>query len=256
MGAGASIPTLLRRAVCLTAVALPASCWPAVPAYATDVLADGQVPTPDPSVVTATATEGLAAAEAAAKEAVPPASEATSALKRPVADAAAAAAGAAPAVDQVEETAVALGASPPPAPDAAAGTVDRAGPPGPAIRSAAKPPARQQVRGAGREPARSPRSQPERSAVRPPSDLTLPAAPSADHRAGTQLAAGPASPAQPANALGGASVAATSAGLALGGLAVLLALLSLAGPALRRRLPSCPAACLSAAFVPLLERPG
>jgi hypothetical protein len=59
-----------------------------------------------------------------------------------------------------------------------------------------------------------------------------------------------------AGVVGGSSAAGASVSSLLGGLALLLATLSLAGPALRRRLPSRPVMGWPAAFVPLLERPG
>ena len=59
-----------------------------------------------------------------------------------------------------------------------------------------------------------------------------------------------------AGVFGGSSAAGASVSFLLGGLALLLATLSLAGPALRRRLPRRPVMGWPAAFVPLLERPG
>jgi hypothetical protein len=59
-----------------------------------------------------------------------------------------------------------------------------------------------------------------------------------------------------AGVVGGSSAAGASVSFLLGGLALLLATLSLAGPALRRRLPRRPVMGWPAAFVPLLERPG
>jgi len=59
-----------------------------------------------------------------------------------------------------------------------------------------------------------------------------------------------------AGILGGSSAAGAPVSFSLGGLALLLAALSLAGPALRRRLPRQPVMGWPAAFVPLLERPG
>jgi hypothetical protein len=59
-----------------------------------------------------------------------------------------------------------------------------------------------------------------------------------------------------AGVVGGSSAAGASVSFLLGGLALLLATLSLAGPALRRRLPRRPVTGWPAAFVPLLERPG
>jgi hypothetical protein len=73
-------------------------------------------------------------------------------------------------------------------------------------------------------------------------------------------AAGAGSPEPPSEPLpgaaGGSSAAGASVSFSLGGLALLLATLSLAGPALRRRLPRRPVIGWPAAFVPLLERPG
>jgi hypothetical protein len=71
--------------------------------------------------------------------------------------------------------------------------------------------------------------------------------------------AAPAPPSSPDPAPvtgGGAAVSAGAASFLMGGLAVLLATLSLAGPALRRRLPRLTVAAWPSAFVPLLERPG
>jgi hypothetical protein len=72
-------------------------------------------------------------------------------------------------------------------------------------------------------------------------------------------AAAPAPPSSPDPAPaagGGAALSAGAASFLLGGLAVLLATLSLAGPALRRRLPRLTVTAWPSAFVPLLERPG
>jgi hypothetical protein len=71
--------------------------------------------------------------------------------------------------------------------------------------------------------------------------------------------AGPASPPDESPLPGpasGSSAAGATVSFTLGGLALLLATLSLAGPALRRRLPRRPVIGWPAAFVPLLERPG
>jgi len=57
-------------------------------------------------------------------------------------------------------------------------------------------------------------------------------------------------------AAGGSSAASASVSFSLGGLALLLATLSLVAPALRRRLSRRPVIAWPAAFVPLLERPG
>jgi hypothetical protein len=66
----------------------------------------------------------------------------------------------------------------------------------------------------------------------------------------------PSDTAPAAGVVGGSSAAGASVSFGLGGLALLLATLSLAGPALRRRLPRQPVMGWPAAFVPLLERPG
>jgi hypothetical protein len=55
---------------------------------------------------------------------------------------------------------------------------------------------------------------------------------------------------------GGSPFSSTAASFSLGGLAILLATLLLAGPVLRRRLPGRTVTAWPAAFVPLLERPG
>ena len=66
----------------------------------------------------------------------------------------------------------------------------------------------------------------------------------------------PASPEPVSGVAGGSSAASASVSFFLGGMALLLATLSLAGPALRRRLSRRPVIGWPAAFVPLLERPG
>jgi hypothetical protein len=66
----------------------------------------------------------------------------------------------------------------------------------------------------------------------------------------------PSDPEPVSGTAGGSSAAGASVSFFLGGLALLLATLSLAGPALRRRLPRRPVIAWPAAFVPLLERPG
>jgi hypothetical protein len=65
----------------------------------------------------------------------------------------------------------------------------------------------------------------------------------------------PAQP-EPSSGPAGGSAGGASVSFSLGGLALLLAAFSLAGPALRRRLPRRPVIAWPAAFVPLLERPG
>jgi hypothetical protein len=74
--------------------------------------------------------------------------------------------------------------------------------------------------------------------------------------AGSGLLELPSNPAPVSGTAGGSSASGASVSFSLGGLALLLATLSLAGPALRRRLPRRPVIAWPAAFVPLLERPG
>jgi hypothetical protein len=83
-----------------------------------------------------------------------------------------------------------------------------------------------------------------------------PAVDRAPHASGTAAKQRPPAPepAPPASAGGAAS--APAAALSFGGLALLAAVICLAGPRLRRRLLIEPAALRPAAFVALLERPG
>jgi hypothetical protein len=92
--------------------------------------------------------------------------------------------------------------------------------------------------------------------------IALPGAPGGGGETGSPAAAGsgalglPSDTAPASGPAGGSSAAGASVSFSLGGLALLLATLSLAGPALRRRLPRRPVMGWPAAFVPLLERPG
>jgi hypothetical protein len=91
--------------------------------------------------------------------------------------------------------------------------------------------------------------------------IGLPGTPAGGDDAGSAATASgapgpPAGPEPVPGAAGGSSAASASVSFVLGGLALLLATLSLAGPALRRRLPRRPVIAWPAAFVPLLERPG
>jgi hypothetical protein len=92
-----------------------------------------------------------------------------------------------------------------------------------------------------------------------PGPPIVPGMPAGGGDAGS-AAAGSGSPEPPSEPLPGAAGGSSAAGafvsFSLGGLALLLATLSLAGPALRRRLPRRPVIGWPAAFVPLLERPG
>jgi hypothetical protein len=88
--------------------------------------------------------------------------------------------------------------------------------------------------------------------------IGLPPAPAGD-ASSTGASSGalepPAQP-EPVSASAGGSAGGAFVSFSLGGLALLLAAFSLAGPALRRRLPRRPVIAWPAAFVPLLERPG
>jgi hypothetical protein len=95
----------------------------------------------------------------------------------------------------------------------------------------------------------------------PGPSIGLPGAPAGGSAPGSGAADGvvpglPSGPGPVPGAAGGSSAAGASVSFSLGGLALLLATLSLAGPALRRRLPRPPVMGWPAAFVPLLERPG
>jgi hypothetical protein len=92
--------------------------------------------------------------------------------------------------------------------------------------------------------------------------IGLPGAPAGGGDTGSAAVAGsgalelPSDTGPVSGAAGGSSAASASVSFSLGGLALLLATLSLAGPALRRRLSRRPVIAWPAAFVPLLERPG
>jgi hypothetical protein len=91
--------------------------------------------------------------------------------------------------------------------------------------------------------------------------IGLPGAPAGGGGTGSAAAGSgalelPSDSAPVSGAAGGSSAVSASVSFFLGGLALLLATLSLAGPALRRRLPRRPVIAWPAAFVPLLERPG
>ena len=98
------------------------------------------------------------------------------------------------------------------------------------------------------------------TAVSPSHTSDLPGAPhgAASVARGTAHAALdlPSAPDPLSGAVGGSSGSGASSISSVGGLALLLATLSLAGPALCRRLPRRPVMGWPAAFVPLLERPG
>jgi hypothetical protein len=92
--------------------------------------------------------------------------------------------------------------------------------------------------------------------------IGLPGAPAGGGDTGSAAAAGsgalelPSDSEPGSGAAGGSSAASASVSFSLGGLALVLATLSLVAPALRRRLSRRPVIAWPAAFVPLLERPG
>jgi hypothetical protein len=153
------------------------------------------------------------------------------------------------------------------APGAATGTGPPRGerPSGPAAETS--PPSRLRVRGAG---PRSEAALPDPSVERDSSVFTplipgppigLPDTPAGGGDTSSAGAASgvlelPSDTSPASGPAGGSSAASASVSFSLGGLALLLATLSLAGPALRRRLPARPVMGWPAAFVPLLERPG
>lgn len=284
MGARDRIPTLERGALRSTAAALVAFCWLAAPAGAAVLPAGEHVPPID----LAPAPDQVAAAGAAAPELTSSAAEAPPPTGpvdggRPAVDAAVRGAAetvsgvanrTAPAVRKVTESpGVATGLTGPPPGDSAAPAAERAG--GLEPRRAAHPVDRAghgvaaraaRLQGRGAESAR-------RSESGPPEALE--AAPPVEPTPRPDLAGGPpgalsgpvagaaqatidrpASPDPLPAAGGGSSAAAAAAGFSLGGLALLLATLLLARPALRRRMPSRTVTAWPSAFVPLLERPG
>ena len=244
---GAGVPSLLRRSRGSTAVALVVACWFAGPADAVSLPAD--VPAAPESVASAPPlpTPDLTPAAAPLQAT---AGDASSSVERVVAAAAdTLAGGAEPAVDAAMHAAPVASAPPAtPRTHAAPG-----GPPARAARRESRPPA--EPRGRGDRHVGGPAESLKASAqalVSPPRGA--PAAAASPSTAGSADTV-PEAPSG-LDPLSGGSVSGASPSLLLGGLAVLLTALLLAGPALRRRLPSRPALCWPAAFVPLLERPG
>jgi hypothetical protein len=189
----------------------------------------------------------------------------------------------------VAETAVAVGSGAPPsvgeaarrATELAAGAIDRAparGAPGPPANGGGSQPGlaiRDSHGKGGAVTAQAARLQTFGTSAPPRSDLApleallagIPAQPAAPtDLTGARLGAAPtaaqagldhrSSPDPGATAGGGPAVSTGAASFLMGGLAVLLATLSLVGPALRRRLRSRSVTAWPSAFVPLLERPG
>ena len=113
---------------------------------------------------------------------------------------------------------------------------------------------------AAQHPALAPRDIPLAGLPAPLATADIDLAPSgAAPASGAPDEAAPAPPSSPDPAPvtgGGTAGSAGAASFLMGGLAVLLATLSLAGPALRRRLPRLTVTAWPSAFVPLLERPG
>ena len=294
MGAGASSPKLLSGTLRLTAAVLVGACWLAAPAGAAGVL-DGQPTAVEPAAASAaavseqlgsTATSAGASASGAvgAVTATRPVRGAvkTVAAARPVSTVVETAA-AVPPVHPAADAVAAVGSRVSPAAgeaartlrDGAGAAIDRAGGP-PSGGDAPRPaPALRDTRPeAGGTTAQAARFLAVRAEAAQHPDGVLQPAPLAELPAPTSLdpapsgaapaavaadAAAPAPPSSPDPAPaagGGAALSAGAASFLMGGLAVLLATLSLAGPALRRRLPRLTVTAWPSAFVPLLERPG
>jgi hypothetical protein len=292
MGAGDWTPKLVSRALRLTAAALAAACWLAAPAGANGLL-HGQPSTAEPPAAatdrlaaTITSAGSTASGAVAAVTGERPVRNAvkTVAAARPVSTVVETAA-AVPPVRTAAETVAAVGSSAPPAVgeatrqvrDSAGGAADRpAPPPGgssskPALRDThgqaggvtAQAARLRGLRAASAAQGRSPGPSGAPLSVLPAPSTLLEAAPSsptpASGPAGADAAAAPLpseTPDPAPAAPGGGALSTGAASVLMGGLAVLLATLSLAGPALRRRLPRLTVTAWPSAFVPLLERPG
>jgi hypothetical protein len=280
MGAGDRFPTRARRAVHSTAPALAVACVLAIPADAAALPVGAAPLTADPATAPVGTTIDSTPSSLGG---------ATGDGKRLVADAALVAVGARPALEaavrRAAETAAPVGSGAPPA-TGAPGTdpPGSAAPPdySPAQNTGAQniggaapaPAARKSSRLTGRGPARAAHTQPRRMEEAQRSGHTSPLAiPPAAPAPATGLGAAPrgagpdagtvnagleppSGPGLPPAGSGTGSMSSTAAGLSLGGLAVLLAALSLARPALTRRLQTRRPARWPAAFVPLPERPG
>ena len=257
---GAGVPSVLRRSREATVVALAAACWLAAPAHAVNLPADVpaaapvapsmQVPAPPPP--SPDLTPAAAPLQATA-------GDASSSVERVVAAAAdTLAGGAEPAVEAATRAVPA--ASSPPATSRPHAVRDRpsASASGVARRASGRPAKRHSHDRHAARPATNPDAA---------STQALPSAPRGSHSTTAHSAAASPSAAPAADTapqppfsldppVSGGSASGVSTGLPFGGLAVLLTALLLAGPALRHRLPSRPALCWPAAFVPLLERPG
>jgi hypothetical protein len=265
MGAGVPIPKLLCRTRSLIAALAIAACWLAAPVPAAALVPDGQTPAAPPAAVPAQLPAPTAEVAAAGAAVSATATEASASVQRVVTGAGPTVAGAGTSAQPTVEAALpAVTPSIPPTAEPTGGAAHRRSP-GRAARAAgegsSRPAPRQERRADARRRSDTPSTEPRREA--------LPAGPVAATETAhvSRDIASPAGSIQAAperaplldplsGAVGGPSASGASASLLFGGLAVLLTALCLAGPALRRRLPSRLAMSWPAAFVPLLERPG
>jgi hypothetical protein len=269
MGAGVSTPRRARKLQWLVAAALALACWLAATADAAALVTDGQAPTVDAAAVTPVVPPAVPADVTAAGTALDAAAApASSQAQRVAAEVAGAVAGADDGAEPTVGGAIpTVKAAPPPA---AEPTAPAAAPrhirshSARAAREGARRPARERLRQADarrRADATSATARPAAAPVAVPT-IAVDDRPEAFHRvasAGDSASATPeiAPSLDPVfGAVGSSFASGASASLLFGGFAVLLTALSLAGPALRRRLRSRPAMSWPAAFVPLLERPG
>jgi hypothetical protein len=289
MGAGDRTPKLLSRTLRLTAAVLVATCWLAAPAGASGLLPVQPAPV-DPAAAATAAVSSAGATASGAVGAVTAARPVRTAIEtvaatRPVSTVVETAA-AVPPVRTAAETVAAVAAGARPAVrdtarrvrDSAGRAADQAGAgaPRPDGNGSKPAPALRDSGGKGdgmtaqaarlltvqAEAAQLPASMPLDA---PLAGLPAPAGAVALETSATASGStaaitpsdDPSRPDPPSSPTGGGAAFAAGAGsLLMGGLAVLLATLSLAGPALRRRLPRLTVTAWPSAFVPLLERPG
>jgi hypothetical protein len=252
MGAGVRTPTLRRGEIGVAAIVV--AFWLAAPAHAQAPLDPVAVAVQSPAATAVPAVEASQAFETTAVEA-----------SRSVEDAVAGAAEAVtgsethPTVDSALRAVTA--AAPP-----AVGSGIVAGPRPEADRGQAKA----SSRASGARSRRTPVPHHAGAASRQARPVGPPAGPATTREvggasqgivAGSVLSEADLVPSlgavdAPSGAIQGSPASAAATAVSVGGLAVLLTALFLAAPGLRRRLPDRRAICPSAAFVPLLERPG
>jgi hypothetical protein len=268
MGAGVPTPELLHRTRSLIAALFAALCWLAVPAGAAALPADVEVPATAPAPVPAQLPAPTADVAAAGAALDATAADVSSSVERIVTGSAEAVSGAGETAQPTVESAlpaVTAAPSPPPAAESASPAASRRGRT-PAARAArigkgSRRDASKERIVEARRPSDSPSGQ-GRSESLPTAPIAVADASTPEHGAspaGSLQAAPERAPILDllSGAGGGSSSASgASSSLLFGGLAVLLTALCLAGPALRRRLPSRSAMSWPAAFIPLLERPG